>query len=331
MCIGCGVVLKVTTFIALCSCSLTAIASWISDEQAIMGTSVSAEFWCDDEQRGRQLMAQVMDDMRAVDAQLSPYIESSELYRVNRDAAVEPVVVSNDFFQLLQKSLYYSRISQGAFDITFASVGFLYNYREGIAPDDVALKKHLPAINYHHLHLDEKNHTIFFDHPDVKIDLGGIAKGWAVDRSIEILKRAGVTSAIVTAGGDSRILGDRRGTPWMIGIRHPRKPDAYAVRLPLQDSAISTSGDYERYFFEGELRIHHIIDPSSGRSADQVESATILAPLAVDSDALSTTVFVLGVERGLALVNRMPGVDAIIIDGHTRMHYSEGLLRAGPQ
>lgn len=294
-----------------------------------MGTRISLEFWCETPESCQEIVKLVMDDMRAVEAQLSPYIESSELYRVNRDAVRQPVAISENFFHLLEKSLYFSRISGGAFDITYASVGHLYDYRKAKAPTEGELAKNLPGINYHFLQLDSDAVTIKFAHPKVKIDLGGIAKGYAVDRAIEILKQQGVTSAIVAAGGDSRILGDRRGTPWIMGIRHPRKKDAYAVRLPLVNSAISTSGDYERYFLDGEVRIHHIIDPQSGRSADAVVSASILAPLAVDSDALSTTVFVLGVEKGLALINGMQGVDAIIIDGKQKMHYSDGLLRAG--
>ena len=158
------------------------------------------------------------------------------------------------------------------------------------------------------------------------MDLGGIAKGYAVDRGIDILRRAGVESAVISAGGDSRILGDLGNRPRTIGIRHPRNRNEYAVMIPLADTAISTSGDYERFFMQGEVRVHHILDPDTGRSAQGLQSASVLAPLAVDSDALSTTVFVLGVERGLQLVNSLPGVDAILIDGSGKLHYSAELL-----
>lgn len=314
-------------FLIGCFLCIGAHAEWVRDAEDIMGTNVSVEFWCDKGCDSKAIIKAVMDDMRSVDRDLSPYIETSELYAVNARAASVPVKISPNFFALLEKSLYYSRISGGAFDISFASVGFLYDYRRGIAPSNEQIKEKLPAINYHLIELNKAAQTVRFHNPNLKIDLGGIAKGYAVDRSINILKKRGITSAIVTAGGDSRILGDRHGTPWMIGIRHPRKKNAYAVRLPLENSAISTSGDYERYFMEGEIRIHHIINPKSGKSADQVESVSILAPLAIDSDALSTTVFVLGVKKGLALVNSLPGVDAIIIDGHTKLHFSQGLLQ----
>ncbi len=303
-------------------------AEWVQAAENIMGTRVTLEFWNEEPAAAQPVIDAVLAQMRAVDAQLSPYKSSSELSRVNAAAADEPVAISENFFKLLEKSLYYSRISDGAFDITFASVGRLYDYRQQRAPSDADVAEKLPAIDYRLVELDAQARTVHFGHPEVKIDLGGIAKGYAVDRAIGVLREHGVSSAIVTAGGDSRILGDRRGTPWMIGVKHPRKPEAYAVRVPVQDSAFSTSGDYERFFQDGEVRIHHIIDPESGRSASEVVSVSILAPQAVDSDALSTTVFVLGVKRGLELVNGMAGVDAIVIDGGLKLHYSEGLLRA---
>lgn len=326
-------IIKRNLFGVLASLSLlqmlpSASAEWVRDAEDIMGTRVTLEFWSEDANSAGTIVKAVMDMMRGVDDQLSPYIETSELYRVNAEAFEHPVKVSGNFFRLLQKSRYYSELSEGAFDITFASVGRFYDYRKGIAPDDAEIQKRLPAIDYHHVVLDDASQTVRFSHPGVKIDLGGIAKGYAVDRAIDILKQFGVQSAIVAAGGDTRMLGDRRGQPWIIGIQHPRKKSEFAVRIPLADSAISTSGDYERFFLDGEVRIHHIINPQSGKSADEVESVSILAPLAVDSDALSTTVFVLGVKPGLALINRLEGVDAIIIDGGTRLHYSEGLLRA---
>lgn len=305
-------------------------AEWVTAQQDIMGTRISLEFWHEGPQPAQPIVDAVMQIMRDVDQQLSPYIETSELYRVNRDAVQAPVHISDNFFALLKKSLWYSELSGGAFDITFASVGYLYDYRRHQAPDDEAIREVLPAIDYHHITLDEQHHTVLFTHSKVKIDLGGIAKGYAVDRGIDKLRQFGVQSAILSAGGDSRVLGDRRGAPWMIGIQHPRNKQQFATRIPLQDSAISTSGDYERYFIDGEMRIHHIINPKSGKSASRVSSVSILAPLAVDSDALSTTVFVMGVRDGLALINQLPGLDAVIIDGNNRMHFSDGLLLAEP-
>ena len=308
--------------------SSLAFSEWHSDSADIMGTRIEVEVFHLDSDVAQSAMAAVMMTMRAVDAQMSPLIEDSEVFKINQLAASQPLVISPELFSLIEKSLDYSRLSEGAFDISFSSVGRWYHYRNSVAPTTEVIEKHLNAINYRLIELDKARQSIYFKHPDVKIDLGGIAKGYAVDRAIELLESQGIRSAIVSAGGDSRLIGDRQGNPWVIGIRHPRKADQYAVRIPLIDTAISTSGDYERFYMEGETRIHHILNPVTGRSAAAVQSVTILAPLAVDSDALSTTVFVLGVDDGLSLVNRLQGIDAIIIDGQGRLHYSKELLRA---
>jgi len=148
-----------------------------------------------------------------------------------------------------------------------------------------------------------------------------------VERGVNILRSHGIENAIVTAGGDSRLLGDRRGQPWMVGIRDPRNDGQVAISLPLEDEAISTSGDYERYFEEGDIRYHHIIEPSTGAPASGVHSATVFGPDAVITDALSTSVFVMGVDRGLRLIATLPDYESIVIDAAGRIYYSDGLQR----
>jgi thiamine biosynthesis lipoprotein len=180
----------------------------------------------------------------------------------------------------------------------------------------------LPAIDYRNIELED--HKIRFARPGVRIDLGGIAKGYAVDRAIDITRDCGIERAMISAGGDSRIIGDRGGRPWMIGIRHPRDSSGIALRLPLSDSAISTSGDYERFFIADGKRVHHIIDPDTGRSAGASWSATVIGPDALTTDALSTTIFILGAADGLALIESLDGFDAIVIDSGGKVHYSSG-------
>jgi FAD:protein FMN transferase len=314
--------------------SIEANAQWLSDKQSIMGTEVSVTLWCDDEAKGKAAISVVMQDMRAVDTQFSPYIPTSELAQINLKAAEQTLSISQEMAFLIDKSLYYSKLSQGAFDITFASVGWFYNYRKNVSPSDKQRLALLPAINYHWLVFDKDKRTLHFSHKNVRIDLGGIAKGYAVDRAIELLKARGITHATVSAGGDSRLLGDKMGQPWRIGIKNPRPhsdTDGVITLLPLSDSAVSTSGDYERFFIDkttGE-RVHHIINPKTGKSASEVMSVTILGPLGVDTDALSTSVFVLGVKEGLALINRLPGFDTIIIDKQGKAFYSQGLAEPG--
>lgn len=308
------------------------LADWHSDEQPIMGTSISVTLWHKDESQAQIAIAKVMAEMHRINETLSPYIESSELARVNREASTKPIPISKELVTLIDKALYYSRLSGGAFDISFASVGYLYNYREEQQPRTPQREALLDAIDYRLIALNREQQTLFFNHKNLQIDLGGIAKGYAVDRAINLLRDIGITNASVSAGGDSRLLGDRgNGRPWFVGIKNPRgdhsQGDQVAITLPLADVAVSTSGDYERYFIDRESgeRIHHILNPRTGKSSQGIASVTILGPNGFDTDPLSTTVFVLGAEKGLNLVNQLTGFDCVIIDSAGKVHYSDGL------
>jgi thiamine biosynthesis lipoprotein len=303
-------------------------AAWYSRvDDGIMGTRISMELWADDPALAERAIEAVLAEMRRVDELMSTYKPTSELSKVNAEAAVHPVAVTPELFELLETSLEYSEITEGAFDITYASVGYLYDFRKHVHPTEQAIEQALPAINYHHVLLDREHTTVRFSQPGVRIDLGGIAKGHSVDRAIEILKSMGVGHAVVSAGGDSRVIGDRFGKPWIVGIRNPRSTDADAVitRIPLEDAAISTSGDYERFFDEGGVRYHHIIDPKTGHSASKVLSATIIGPTATRTDGLSKTAFVLGPEEALRIINKLDDVDAVLVTRDGRILYSKGL------
>lgn len=305
---------------------LWAHADWYSDKRGIMGTEVSVELWADSPDAAADAIEAVMAEMHRIDETMSPFIKTSELAKINREATHHPVKISDEMMYLLQKSLYYSRVSHGAFDISFASVGYMYDYRRHIEPSKAQIAAHLSAIDYRAIVLDPKAHTVFFQKPGMRIDLGGIAKGYAVDQGAEILLQRGVKNAIVTAGGDSRIIGDRRGRPWMVGIKNPRDEDKVSVLLPLSDTAISTSGDYERYFMDGKRRVHHIINPKTGMSATGIRSVSVLTAHGIDSDALTKPLFILGVRRGMEIINKIPGVDAVVIDDKGQLFYSDNLM-----
>lgn len=303
---------------------------WFSDSQPIMGTNIHVELWHEDPAAARDALAAVIDEMHRIDELMSPFRESSELSAINRGAGAGPVAVSAELLALLERSAEVSRMTDGAFDITYASAGRFYDYRKGVRPDEAQLTAAVQAIDYRYVQIDREAGTVRFAHPEVYVDLGGIAKGHAVDRGIELLRARGIDQAMIAAGGDSRIIGDRRGQPWTVGVQDPRKPGTMAVLLPLEDTAVSTSGDYERFFERDGVRYHHIIDPTTGDSAREVRSVTILGPEATLTDALSTSVFVLGVRAGLTLIDSLDGIDAIIIDGDGRLHYSRDLLQVEP-
>jgi thiamine biosynthesis lipoprotein len=271
-----------------------------------------------------------MDEMHRIDRCMSPHKPASELSRINRLAAHQAVPLSDEMFRLVERALAFSRLSGGAFDISYAAVGHLYDYRARVRPDAQALAQARALVGWQHLQLDPRARTLRFARTGMRIDLGGFAKGHAVDNAAALLRRRGVRHAMVSAGGDSRVIGDRRGRPWSVAIRDPRRADAVVAVLPLEDVSVSTSGDYERYFDDGPERVHHLIDPATGCSPQGVHSVTILAPDGLTSEALSKTVFVLGVRRGLALVETLKDIDAVVVDALGVMHASSGLLHASP-
>ena len=320
--------LKCTAYLTVFVClAAPAHADWVRRVvDGIMGTRITVELWADDATKAEPAIDAVLDEMRHIDDSMSTYKPTSEVSLVNAKAADGPMRISKELFDLLTTAKEYSVITDGAFDITYASVGYMYDFRKHIRPDEAQIGKALPAINFRHVLLDPKNQTVQFSQKGVRIDLGGIAKGYSVDRGIEVLKARGFTRAYVSAGGDSRIIGDRFGKPWMVGIRDPRKGDGEVItRIPLADAAISTSGDYERFFEENGVRYHHIIDPHTGHSASKVRSATVIGPYATRTDGLSKTAFVLGPERAMEIYNRIDDIDAIIVKLDGTVIYSKGI------
>jgi thiamine biosynthesis lipoprotein len=302
---------------------------WLQCEEAIMGTSIQVDLWADTTTQAQDAVDAVMAEMHRIDHAMSPHRPDSELSRINREAAHAPVPLSPEMERLIERALVFSEISGGAFDISYAAAGRLYDYRAGVAPDAYTLRTACALVNHRQVLLDRQAGTLRFGLPGMRIDLGGFAKGHAVDNACGILRRHGIHHAMVAAGGDSRLLGDKRGRPWNMAIRDPRRPGEVVAVLPLQDVSVSTSGDYERYFERDGLRHHHILNPRTGESPRGIRSVTILADDGLTSEALSKTVFVLGLSRGMALIESLPGVDAVVVDAQGALHFSSGLSGHG--
>ncbi len=319
--------LRTALLVSLLTVACAARAEWVTRvTDGIMGTRITVELWADDQGQAASAIEAVLDEMRHVDESMSTYKPTSELSHVNAVAADGPTPISAELFDLLTTARAYSELTEGAFDITYASVGYLYDFRRGVHPNEGQISHALPAVDYRHVLLDGRARTVQFSRQGVRIDLGGIAKGYAVDRAIDVLTARGFSHAYVSAGGDSRIVGDRFGKPWMVGIRDPRREAGSVItRIPLVDAAISTSGDYERFFEEKGVRYHHIIDPRTGHSASKVRSATVIGPSATRTDGLSKTAFVLGPEKAMEIYNRIDDIDAVIVKLDGTVIYSKGL------
>lgn len=307
-------------------------AEWYRYTDTAMTTPVELEFWFSDQGAADAIAENVLEMFHRVDRTMSRYREDSELSKLNQHAADNPMLVSPGLFQVLKKAGEVAELSGGAFDVSFGSVGYLYDYRAEHQPSEEEIRARLDRVNFHDIILNESERTVAYGHKGLLVDLGGIAKGYAVDLGIERLIEAGVRHARLSAGGDMRLLGDKRGRPWLVGVRDPRSEKRNAVVLPLANVAISTSGDYERFFIndQGE-RVHHILSPGTGKSVRGVQSVTIIGNDALTTDGLSTAVFVLGPKKGLKMIEKLPDIDAIIIDDQRVMHFSEGLAPPEPE
>jgi len=317
------------------SAAPAAAPGWVLREEVVMGTAIRVELWADDRRAGEGAAAAVMDEMHRIDRLYSPWKPASELSRINREAARRAVPLSDETFRLLQRALQFSQLTGGAFDITTAAVGNLHDYRQGLCPTPEALAAAQACVGWRGLELDSSARMLRFARPGMAIDLGGFAKGYAVDNAAALLRRRGVRHAWVSAGGDSRVIGDRfdgrTHRPWSVAVRDPRRAGEAVAVLPLVDTSVSTSGDYERGFDTPEGRVHHLIDPATGHSPRAVRAVTVLADASEDSglvcEALGKALFVLGAARGLALIEGMAGVDALVVDAEGQLHTSTGLAQ----
>lgn len=321
----CHVAALAIVLVTISAFSSASYANWIGDVRPKMGTEVSIFLWHPDSEQGAVAVEAVFAEIDRINALMSTYVEESQISEINRHAAERWVVAGDELFQLVLRSLDISVLTRGAFDITYDSVGQHYDFRERRRPDAATIEQELAKIDYQLVKTSRTDSSIHFAREGVRINLGGIAKGYSVERGVQILREHGVRHARVTAGGDTRLLGDRRGQPWVVGVRDPNDETEVTIRIPMEDEAISTSGDYERFFIEDGTRYHHIIRPSTGEPASGVRSATIVGPDAVITDALSTSVFVMGVDQGLRLIATLPDYEGIVIDADGKLYYSDGL------
>jgi thiamine biosynthesis lipoprotein len=255
---------------------------------------------------------------------------ASEVSQVNAAAGKTPVHVGDETFDVVRESLHASAISSGTFDITFETLHGLWKFDQDLDPHPPAaadVKAKVKFVGFGHVKLDDAAHTVFLDEGHVRIGLGGIAKGYAVDKAAKVLLDAGIESFYAQAGGDLYTRGTKPGgEPWLAGVRDPRGSEGdYFVMMPVSDHAFSTAGDYERSYIVDGRRYHHIIDPHTGYPATASRSVTIWAPTALQADELDDAVFILGPEKGLALVESIDGVGAVIVDAKNRVWTSKRL------
>jgi thiamine biosynthesis lipoprotein len=246
---------------------------------------------------------------------------------VIRGAGTKAVAVPPELFFIVERSLKMSQLTEGAFDISFAAAGKLWNWRDPRIPTPDEVRASMKDVGWKGIVLDDKARTIYLSRPGMRIGLGAIAPGYAGDLAMEKIRACGIRDACVNMSGDIRIIGLKNGEPWKVSITHPRKKGESIAVLPVSNAAVSTSGDYERYFEKDGKRYCHIIDPRTGYPADLCQSVTIVAPTLAFADGLATGVFVLGPEKGMKLVESLEGVEALIVAGDGTLTLSKGLKK----
>ncbi len=295
--------------------------------QMHMGTLVTVTAVASDKNVGDRAIQAAFDEIKRLEQLLSTWRSDSELSQVNAEAGRRPVPVSRDTFQLVIRALDLAELTQGGFNIALGPVIEAWSVtEEQHIPDDKELQQLKPLVDWASIQVNSEKQTIYLPRAGMRVDVGGIGKGYAADRAVEEMKRAGATSGVVALSGDIKTFGvlpDRKGFP--VGIRHPREEGALIAVIDLKDEAISTAGDYERFFERDGVRYHHILDSHTLQPARACQSVTVIAKEGVVADGLDTGIFVLGPERGMALVEHLPDVEAIIIDGEGRMTVSSGL------
>lgn len=271
------------------------------------------------------------EEMERINRLLNNYSPASEISQINRAAGIEAVVVSPETIEALSLAKYYGELSGGALDITVGPLLKLWGFtREEPSlkngpPPAGALSAARQLVDFKLILLDAVRGTAKLSKLGMCIDTGSFTKGYAVDCASRILKKEGVARALITAGGTVLALGEKPGgVLWQVGIRHPREEGGLLGAVPLEGRAISTSGDYERFYRVKGKRICHIIDPRSGQPVESAQSISVIAPTAMASDFLSTALFVLGVQSGLSFINNLPGVEAMIVDRAGKQHFSPG-------
>jgi thiamine biosynthesis lipoprotein len=289
-------------------------------------TIVTITVYSESEQKAKAAIDATYTELDRLGRFLNFYSEDSEVSMINRFSGIKPVKVSTDTLDVIDRALYISRSTDGAFDITIGSIVKLWDFEKKILPSEKAIKEKLHLVNYRNVVVDKVNSTVFLRKKGMQIDLGGIEKGYAAERAVEVLKKNGITAGIIAVGGEVKPFGTKPdGDTWRVGIKNPHqkdKNDEIIAIVKLADKAISTSGGYEKFFIKDGKLYHHILDPATGYPVYECQSVSVIAKNA--PDGFPTGIFVLGPQKGLKILKKL-GLDGIIIDKSGEILITEGI------
>lgn len=294
----------------------------------LMDTVVTITVVSDSDSNAEKAIDNAFAVIEKIDGLLNFYSDKSEISAINRNAGTNLVSVSPETMEVIEKATHISELTEGSFDITIGPVMELWNFHIKKKPDDRTIKSRLHLVDYKSIAINKTGSTVYLKKNNMKIDLGGVAKGYAADKAVEELKKNGIQSGIVSIAGDIKAFGLKPdGRPWKIGIKNPRqknKDDEIIAVMELTDMAISTSGDYERYFIEDGKRYHHLLNPKTGYPADSCQSVSIMAKDGAIADPLSTGIFIIGHERGIKLLEENK-ISGFMVDKEGRIYITSDL------
>lgn len=285
----------------------------------LMGSRFEIAVISDNEEKANQGIQLAKNEIERIEEMISSWDENSETSQVNNNAGIQPTKVSDELFKLIRRSLKVSELTNGAFDISYAAIDNIWKFDGSmtVMPSETEINKSVEKINYKNILLDAPKMTVMLKEKGMKIGFGGIGKGYAANKAKAILVNNGFDNGMINAGGDLIAWGEGiDGEKWKVGIADPKKEKEIISWMEINDMAIVTSGDYEKFnIIDGE-RYAHIIDPRTGYPIKGIKSVTIVCPDAELADALATAVFVLGQEKGLALINKLDAIECIIVNGN---------------
>ncbi len=294
----------------------------------LMGSRFDITVVEDDAEKAGLYINTAIDEIKRIEKLISSWDPESQTSRINKNAGIAPVKVDKELFDLIARSLIISKLTDGAFDISYASMDRIWKFDGSMTkmPPEEIIKQSVEKIGYQNIILDHDNQTVFLKLKGMKIGFGGIGKGYAADKAKQLLIEKGVQSGIINASGDMNTWGKQPdGKDWMVAITNPMDKNKAFALLPIKEGAVVTSGDYEKYVVFDGVRYSHIINPKTGYPAKGIVSATVFAPKAELADALATSVFVMGIKVGIDRINQIPGVECVIIDDQGKIHSSKNI------
>jgi len=305
-------------------------AKLVESKRASMGTELHVSVWTSDQGRAEATFEKITREFDRLESLMSNWKDGSDIQQLNAAAGRHPVPIADELRDLFRTARQVSDWTSGRFDVTFGVMSglwkFDYQNKDDSIPDHNEVVRRRRLINYRDLEVDEKSGTAFLRREGMVANLGGIGKGYAVDRARDILRENGFRDFMIQFGGDMYLAGRLENRPWRVGIQDPRGPEGRSFAyIELSDSTFSTSGDYERFFIKDGRRYHHIIDPATGEPSEGCRSVTIVAGSATLADGLSTGVFVMGPKAGMALIEQLPDVEGVIVSSKNEVLVSSGL------